>query len=315
MTDKSGPVVSIGVPVYNGENYVGEMLDSLLAQTFADFEIVISDNASTDATRFIAERYAAADPRVRVHHSDVNRGAGWNFNHVLELASGSYFKWQAHDDVLEPTFLERCVELLDHDDALSLASTGVVMVDEKLRPIEHYDVHLDLGNPDPAERFREVVLRWHLCYEVFGLIRRTTLDRTGGMGNFSHGDGVLLAHLALLGPFGFVDEPLFLSRQHAQQSMKQFGHEGGGNDYHRYAEWFDPTLEGRITWPNWRIVFEFARVASTTPMGLKMRWRCAWIVAQRMRWDAKLLIKDTLHGCRRLVQLGRGTLFNQSAGS
>jgi glycosyltransferase involved in cell wall biosynthesis len=301
MTSTQQPTVSIGVPVYNGEGYLAEMLESLLAQTFGDFEIVISDNASTDGTAAIARAFAARDPRVRVHTSAVNRGAGWNFNRVLELSSGRYFKWQAHDDIVSPTFLEHCVGLLDRDPSMSVASTGVVMVDAGLRTIEHYGVHLDLGNPDPVERFREVVLRWHLCYEVFGVIRRSALDRTAGMGGFSHGDGVLLAHLALLGPYGFVDQPLFLSRQHEQQSMKQFGHEGGGNDYRRYAVWFDPALEGVLTMPNWRISREFAEVVLAVPMPALDRLRCALIVARRMRWDARLLVKDLLFASRWVV--------------
>ena len=98
MPDKV-PRVSIGLPVYNGENYMAAAIDSLLAQTFTDFELIISDNASTDATEQICRDYAHRDGRIRYYREEVNRGAAWNFTHTFELARGEYFKWHAHDDL------------------------------------------------------------------------------------------------------------------------------------------------------------------------------------------------------------------------
>ena len=105
----STPKVSIGLPVYNGERYLREALDSILGQTFRDFELIICDNASTDETAAICADYAARDPRIRYHRQTHNIGATANFNHTFELARGAYFKWAAHDDVLAPTWLEKCV--------------------------------------------------------------------------------------------------------------------------------------------------------------------------------------------------------------
>lgn len=118
------PRVSIGLPVYNGQQYLRQALDSLLAQTFHTFEVIISDNASNDATPEICRDYAACDPRIRYVRHDVNRGAAWNFNYVFGLARGVYFKWHAHDDMLEPTFLEQCVTILDHDRRWRLPSAA-----------------------------------------------------------------------------------------------------------------------------------------------------------------------------------------------
>ena len=164
----------------------------------------------------------------------------------------------------DPNSLQRCVDVLDADPGVCLAHTGVDMVDESLGLVEHYGITLDTANDDPVVRFSELVLQWNLCFEVFGLIRRRDLDRTNGMGSFSHGDGVLLAHLALLGRFEFIDEPLFLNRQHAHQSMKQFGFDGGGNDYRAYAVWFDPKLRDTLTFPAWRIILEYQRTIRQT---------------------------------------------------
>ena len=294
--DVTSPVVTIGVPVYNGENYLDEMLWSLRRQTFEDFEVVISDNGSTDATPEIIHRHASADGRFRVYTETENRGAGWNFNRVLDLAAGRYFKWQAHDDLLAPTYLEACVAEFDLDPELVLVYTGVDMVDRDLQLIEHYGIRLDTMNADPVVRFSQQLLTWNLCYDVFGLIDLDVLRRTSGMGNFSHGDGVLLGHLALLGRSKLVDEPLFLSRQHDDQSARRFGYEGGGNDYRAYAEWFDPRRTGSVRAPNWRIVAEYERTIRATPeLTWNQRLRCYVVLARRMRWDARLLLGDVAH--------------------
>lgn len=289
------PAVSIGVPVYNGENYLDQMFETLAAQTYTDYEVVVSDNASTDSTPEIVARWAAGDDRIKVFTSDVNKGAGWNFNRVVELSVGRYFKWQAHDDLLSPDYLEKCVAFLDeHPDAV-LAFTEVDMVDQDLRLIERYGVELDSANDDPVIRFREQVLTWNLCYEIFGLIRRSSLDATEGMGNFSHGDGVLLAHLALLGPYGHVDGPVFTSRQHDAQSARQFNTDGGGtgHDYHEYAVWFDPSLKGRLTFPNWAIIGTYRRaIGLTVGLSVRDRIRLEWAMLRRMRKDVRLLLAD-----------------------
>ena len=117
------PRVTVGVPVFNGELFVAETLNSLLKQTFSDLEIVISDNASTDRTQEICRAYAARDWRVRYYRNDVNRGAAWNHNRVFELARGEFFKWSAADDLCAPEFLTLCVAALDRDPAAVMSIT------------------------------------------------------------------------------------------------------------------------------------------------------------------------------------------------
>ena len=309
MSEPGRPTVTIGVPVYDGERYLAQMLESLAAQTYEDFEVVVSDNASTDRSVEIARDFAARDPRIVISRSPVNRGAGWNFNRVLELGRGRYFKWQAHDDLVAPTYLERCVAALEADPGVVVAHTGVEMVDESLELIERYGIRLRTDDPDPVVRFAEQVLRWNLCYDVFGLIRREALDRTEGMGNFSHGDGVLLAHLALLGRSELIDEPLFRSRQHELQSARQFGHDGGGNDYHDYAVWFDPSLDGRLTFPNWSIIGAYHRVIRLTDgLSARDRARLEWVLARRARQDVRLLAGDAAYAARFGTARLRGAL-------
>jgi glycosyltransferase involved in cell wall biosynthesis len=94
MTSKI-PRVSIGLPVFNGEKYLAEALDSILSQTYRDFKLIISDNASTDRTEQICREYAAKDRRIRYYRNEKNIGAPKNFNRVFELSSGKYFRWDA----------------------------------------------------------------------------------------------------------------------------------------------------------------------------------------------------------------------------
>src|SRR3569833_191665 len=114
------PKVSIGLPVYNGENIFRETLDSILDQTFEDFELIISDNASTDHTEAICQSYVDRDKRVRYLRNPENIGASGNYTRVFEAASGENFKWAAHDDVCATTFLAECVNVLDRDPAIVL---------------------------------------------------------------------------------------------------------------------------------------------------------------------------------------------------
>src|SRR5260370_25170151 len=119
----SAPLLSIGLFVYNGERFIEKTLHSILNQTFTDFELIISDNASTDRTGEIGQTYARRDSRIRYHRSEKNMGAGWNVRRVYELGTGKYFKQAAVDDLLEPGFLQRCVKALVRDPGGVLAYT------------------------------------------------------------------------------------------------------------------------------------------------------------------------------------------------
>lgn len=278
--------LGIGLPVHDGERYLAEALESLLGQTFGDFELVICDNASTDATAEIAAEYARRDGRVRVHRSPENIGAAPNFNRAFDLCRGAeLFKWAAHDDVCAPTYLERCVEALDRRPDAVLAHPRTRVIDEDGAVVEDYAYELQTDAPRAVDRF-SALLVGHRCYEVFGVIRRAVLARTRRIGSFSHGDGVLLAELALLGRFVEVPEPLFLARRHDRQSMQMVG------DHDSYAAWFDPKLRGRRLFPNWRIHAEFARAVRAAPLPLRERLHCGYRLLHWMRLRRRLLWRE-----------------------
>jgi glycosyltransferase involved in cell wall biosynthesis len=130
----STPLVSVGLFVYNGERFIEETLHSILNQTFSDFELIISDNASTDRTGEISQAYARRDSRIRYYRNEKNMGAGWNIRRVYELATGKYYKQAATDDLLEPDFLRRCIEILESDPGCVLAHPKTKEIDENGLP-------------------------------------------------------------------------------------------------------------------------------------------------------------------------------------
>lgn len=265
--NRPAPRVSIGLPVYNGERYLAEAIDSLLAQTYDDFELIISDNASTDATEAICRGYCERDSRVTYTRNETNIGAAPNYNRVFELSRGEYFRWAAHDDVCKPEFVERCVQALDTDPSVVLASAKVQVIDENSNPLSQYDYELLADSPRAHERVRGQI-RGHQCYEIFGLIRREALLKTNLIGDHFAGDAVLLIQLVLMGRFHEVDEPLFLSRSHSQQS-EQFR-----RNLRAYAEWFQPAKAGAITFPYWRLLGEYRRAIRAADIASGERRRC-----------------------------------------
>jgi Glycosyltransferases involved in cell wall biogenesis len=154
MVSIQDPKVSIGLPVFNGEKYLREAIDSILAQTFTDFELIISDNASTDRTEEICKEYEAKDPRVRYYRNELNLGAAPNYNRLVELSRGEYFKWACHDDLCAPEFLEKCVEILEQNSPIILCYTRTLIIDENGKPIlDDFGDDLNLQMPKPHERY------------------------------------------------------------------------------------------------------------------------------------------------------------------
>jgi glycosyltransferase involved in cell wall biosynthesis len=271
------PRVSIGLPVYNGENFLTETLNSILSQTYEDFEVVICDNASTDRTEEICMSFAQRDPRIRYYRNDVNLGASKNFNLTFSLARGEYFKWSAHDDLCAPEFLARCVEVLDSDPSIILCYTKVATIDQEGQPLPNGEVPLRAVSFELKERFYDV-LQAHMCFEIFGLFRKSALGKTDLMGSYAHADGVLLGWLSLLGRFYEVPERLFYSRRHPLQAGSRMA-----NRY-MWTEWFNPQMKGRIVMPYWQMFFAYLRAIHKSPIRVSDRWGCYWLMFRWMGW-------------------------------
>ena len=283
--------VTIGLPVYNGQNYLAETMESLLAQTCTDFELVISDNASTDRTEAICREYAVRDERIRYYRQEENVGASANYNRVFELARGVYFKWAAHDDLLAPTYLERCVAVLDADPDVVLAYTQAKAIDDQGQVVKVYPGKHHFSAAAPRERFYEFVLDPHPVVAVFGLMRRDVLGRTRLIGKYAGSDRPLLSELSLLGKFYEVPEHLFFYRFHEEQSW------GGNKSPQAQQAWYDPRRADKITFPQWRLLREHVRSIERSPVGLADRASCYlymgyWMVKNRRRLGRNLLLRD-----------------------
>jgi glycosyltransferase involved in cell wall biosynthesis len=212
------PVVSIGMPVTNGEAFLTKTLEAVLDQTFQDFEIILSDNASTDCTQAICEWYAERDVRIRYYRYDEPLSAAGIYNRVVELARGVYFKWAAYDDLLEPEFLQQCVDVLDREAGVVLCYPRTRLIDENDNCFGVYADDLNLRMPHPHQRYRQFFGNEGLCHPVFGLIRTDALKRTALMGDHTDADRGLVAELSLLGELCEIPDYLFSRRIHCGES-------------------------------------------------------------------------------------------------
>ncbi len=234
MIGDLNPKVSIGIPVYNGGTFLAETIDSLLGQTCQDFELIISDNASTDSTESICRSYVARDSRVRYERQASNKGAPWNYNRVFELARGNYFKWAAHDDLCSSTFLARCVEVLDVNPEIVWCHSRVGVIDKNGDKVDTFGslsgaaevLILEEGQlpkladsklmPSAHHRFRSVLLGDTGCFDIYGLIRSEALREMSLWKPCFGWEKVLLSGLALRGKCAEIPEELFYFRIHEE---------------------------------------------------------------------------------------------------
>jgi len=212
------PRVSVGLPVFNGENYLATAISAILAQTYTDFELIICDNASTDGTADICRDFARRDSRIRYYRNEANLGFGPNFDLCFERATGEYFKWVAHDDLIAPTYLEKTVAAMDANPDAILCSTAVQEIDDTGRFGRTYQNKLPgIDSTRAHERLAGMTLYRHQCEDIFGLLRRRPLLGSQLIGRYLGSDRVFLSEIALRGRCIMLNEPLFLHREHQQR--------------------------------------------------------------------------------------------------
>lgn len=227
--------ISVGLPVFNGERYLEEALDSILTQSETDIEVVISDNASTDRTQEIVQDCLRRDSRVRVEIQATNRGAAFNYNRVFELSRSPYFRWAAADDIWHRDLLSECLEVLESRPDVALAYPKTELVDAYGDYLSFYEDNLCLMHDSPMMRACRFVRNINLCSAVFGLHRRSALERSSLIQSFAGSDAVLLFQTALSGKIFEVPRPLFQRRVHSGAS-----HEASKSADDIQA-WFDPS--------------------------------------------------------------------------
>jgi glycosyltransferase involved in cell wall biosynthesis len=274
------PKVSVGMPVYNGEKYLNQALNSICNQDFGDFELIISDNASTDGTQEICKTYAAKDGRIRYFRNEKNIGAVPNYRKVFELSRGEFFKWFAHDDVCHPSFLRRCVETLEGaPPSVALVYPRCDLIDEFGKVLGHASDHVDTRSKRPHQRLGRVIRRASYAYPIWGLIRSECLRKTALMGSVWYGDRLLLAELSLLGQIWEVPEVLSQLRNHPGNSVAVCGdghRKEAIGDLNRISKgsrrtlqtWTDPSVSTRRVWLPVReeLCLEYLKRAHNAPL-------------------------------------------------
>ena len=283
------PLITIGLPVYNSERYVRQSLDSLLAQTYSNVVLVISDNASTDGTAQICKEYAAADSRVKYYRNDVNIGNPRNFNRVFELTTTRYLKWSTADDFWGPTFLERALDIMERDSTIALCYPQAVLVDADGANPTNYDDVLHLVQEDPADRFLMLIDRIRLAHQHLGLIRMSHLRQTHLLGTHVGSDINLLAELTLYGKFFELPDRLFFRRFHEDSGSWKRG------DPEHDAKRYHPAGAGRATLRRWRSHLRFFSAVSCSPLPLKSKMRIYRNLAHRMIWERRDLAWELAH--------------------
>jgi glycosyltransferase involved in cell wall biosynthesis len=270
--------VLVGLPVFNGEKYVGRAIESILNQTLADLRLVVSDNASTDNTEEICRAYAKADSRVHYFRQKSNLGLVPNWNFVCQPAGERYFKWAGHDDLLEPTCIERCVVLLENDPQLALAQTLSFEIDATGTRIRTYDDDFRLNAARPRDRLWRVLWATHLT-EVWGVLRTELLRKIRRMGSYVGSDRNFTAELLLLGSVGYVEEHLFSLRSRPDSY-------GGGAVQGKRSRilWHDSNARVSIVPDGLINVREYIRSIMTLPLSQRERVACLRVV---MEWGLR----------------------------
>jgi glycosyltransferase involved in cell wall biosynthesis len=287
------PRLSVGLPVYNGERHLRRALDTLLSQEFGDFEVVVSDNASTDGTSDICREYAERDRRVRYHRYETNIGLFPNFNRAFALARAPYFKWATHDDWLEPSFLGSCVEVLDRDPSTVLCSTAVAVNDGDGMLLDEWRPPVDYATARPAERCARLVRTLGETYPMFGVIRSDALRRTSLLPGYLGCDRVLLAGLCLAGRVRILPDRLYHYTYYRPAART-------------YSIYNDPRNTGRLPLRTWRLCREHLMLISRSDMSPADKGHVMGAVLARFAVrDARRLAAEAYHSGRILVARAR----------
>ena len=268
------PPLTVGMPVYNGERYIGQAIESILGQSYVDFELTISDNSSTDGTQDICRSYAAQDQRVVYNRLPENVGAAGNFNRVFLSSRSPLFKFASHDDLCAPRFLEVCMNAYaDAPDDLVLSFPSTVKVNEVGAEYGPFDENLDLRQRKPHQRFGCLLRNYRLSNCFYGVLRSAAYGSTRLHQSFVAADVVLLGELALRGQFWQLPERLFMRRVHAEMS-------GQANPtLPELALHYDAAYRGEPVFYRLRMFREFLRAIDTAPVMAVERNQCRAVLA------------------------------------
>lgn len=285
----TAPTVAIGLPVYNGGRWLEATMASVLAQRGVDFELIVSDNASTDDTQRICRALAAQDSRIRYHRNSENVGVANNFSHAFRLSRSRYFKWMSCADAIAPSFLERCVAVLEARPEVALAYPVTrLFEDDPTQGIDTPDT-FDLDRDDPAERFMIYLRGVALNNIMHGVYRADVLARTRLYSPFVGADINMIAELLLLGRA--VQLPLVLNfRRSHPDTMTRL------RDATAVRTLYAPNRTSALKYQAWAQVWHYFTCSLRAGrLTLRQRARVTSFVSRMALWRRDELVHELMH--------------------
>jgi glycosyltransferase involved in cell wall biosynthesis len=271
------PTVTLGMPVYNSERFLAASLDSLLKQDFHDFELIISDNASTDRSGEICREYAARDSRIRYVRQPRNIGAVANWNYLVHVARGRYFKWASSNDVCAPQLLSLCVAGLEARRDAVLCYGRTALIDDDGSVLGEYPYDVEILDARASIRFRRACLEMRLNNAQCAVMRLDVLRRTGLERSFPEGDMPLMAELALHGGFRRLPEVLLFRRMGKQSATRYLTPE-------QKAAFRNPETVGNREYVVWPTTWDYLESLGRAPISLGERLQSTLCVLRQLYW-------------------------------
>jgi len=290
--------VIVGLPVYNGQKYLGAAIESHLSQSFGDFDLVISDNGSTDATPEICGNYARKDKRIKYLRSPENRGILWNHRRVFEAieSPNQYFRWAGADDIMEPGLLQAMVEVLNARPEVEAVVPDTKNIDDHGEIIGSMSRTLDLQSSDVFERAHAVLVANYQHVIAYGLLRASTLRLMRTRPDYIGWDPVFVWELALRGQMVQSAGPALLRRFHTGSiSRVKTGKE--------MRKWVEPNSKAGMNFPHWTWAYERARALIASPLSTRDRLRIGLFLTRATLWQRGALVRDVIQAARRALGL------------
>jgi len=273
------------MPVYNRDKYVGASIEAHLNQTYTDFELILTDNFSTDRSEEVCRSYAERDPRVKYYRNPRNLGAAGNYRRCWELSTGEYFRWNPSDDFISPNVLARAVEILDQDSSIFVAYPRTKLVDADGKFLSDFDENLHLMDDRPSERWKGVQRNLRLGNLHYGLCRADKLRKTGLLRNYSGGDFPLIAEMTLYGKFYEIEDAYFYRRMHeeASSAMKNSAD---------VMAFYDPKKREKILLYNFVHLGANLRSITRAPIPFSEKLKTYTFEMRRLIWSRKAFARE-----------------------
>ncbi|MCB1757108.1 MAG: glycosyltransferase family 2 protein [Gammaproteobacteria bacterium] len=276
----SQPLVSIGLPVYNGSNYIEKTIESILSQSYENFELIICDNASTDATASICERFVATDKRVSYFRQQKNLGASRNFNSTFEKASGKYFKWASHDDLLGPDNIRDCVEFLENHDDYVICWPHMDYIDENDNHLRNQSiVNLSMEGDSFVSRIHDLfnfqIAGDDVVPTIFALVRSSALANTRLWQRFTSSEEILMLELLMQGKVKQLEQTGLHFRIHNESAFHK------NRTPAEREKWFDTEKHYVLQFPVWFLLVRYFNLVAHSRLDLWEKLRCYYQIIRR----------------------------------